>query len=704
MTGYRVTARLRRDHPELDKNGKPTKDKYVTPKGDGRHLYVPPGAKERLDDPQTIIVLVESEKAALALMAWAKRNDMKLLALATGGCWGWHTSRAKSRLAPNGERVDVPGPCDDVKFCNGHLVIVMLDSNARIEIKPDVYWAKSALLVEINKPERGCDLLLCDLPVENGVNGPDDYIAAHGDQAMAELLAQAHKPAYKSAQQQAEAESARAATEHSDDALALKFTEKYKDDLRYTATWGRWSMWNGRVWKPDTTVHVFDRVRAVCRTESAIVKPDSLTLARKIASNATTAAVEHMARSDRRHAATMEQWDADPWLLNTPDGIVDLRTGAICAARREDYLTKLTAAGPGGSCPLWQKFLERITANNSELMAFMQRVCGYALTGNSSEHAFFFCYGIGGNGKGTFVNTFAGLMGDYAKAAPIEILIDSRNERHPTELAGLQGARLVTAVETEEGRRWSESRLKMLTGGDPVSARYMRQDFFEYTPQFKLIVSGNHKPGLRAVDEAIRRRFRLLPFTVTIPEADRDKELGDKLRKEWPGILAWAIQGCLAWQKKGLCAPDAVRNATEDYLFAEDAIGQWFGDRCVQSTTWEFTTVLYQDWQAWAVARGEYPYSEKWFAGKLQDRGFTSKRTNAARGFQGIALRETGGVTDVTDPLYIDALARAHTHTLRPISTDLSHPSLEPNSQGERQPDPAPESDPARGGKRKLKL
>lgn len=173
------------------------------------------------------------------------------------------------------------------------------------------------------------------------------------------------------------------------------------------------------------------------------------------------------------------------------------------------------------------------------------------------------------------MNAATSCLGDYLQTAPIETFTVSNQDRHPTELARLRGARLVTAMETEEGRRWAESRIKALTGDDPVAARFMRQDFFEYRPQFKLDISGNHKPSLRSVDEAIRRRFNLIPFTVTIPEEERDPELGDKLKAELPGILAWAIQGCLIWQAEGLSPPKAVTEATEAYLQAEDSVSAW---------------------------------------------------------------------------------------------------------------------------------
>lgn len=430
-------------------------------------------------------------------------------------------------------------------------------------------------------------------------------------------------------------------SEYSDDTLALKFTERYSDHLRFTAARGQWHFWDGKVWRPDTTIAVLDLARKICREQSASCHDERLTM--RIASAPAVYAVERLARADRRHAATVDQWDSDPWPLNTPGGVVDLRTGVLRAASREDYCTKITAVAPCGECPKWFTFLSRITDGNRALQDFLQRMCGYALTGVTREHALFFLYGTGANGKSVFLNTIAGIMGDYATTAPVETFIESRHQNHPTDLAGLQGARLVSAVETEDGRRWAESKLKVLTGGDRISARFMRQNFFQFVPQFKLFVAGNHKPGLRTVDEAMRRRFNLLPFTVTIPRGERDLELGNKLKEEWPGILQWMIEGCLAWQREGLCAPKVVSDATRDYLASEDSIARWMEDRIiVEKDGWESATDLFVDWRQWREANGEYVGSQKMFSESLGTReGISPKRTGSARGFQGIALRKS---------------------------------------------------------------
>jgi putative DNA primase/helicase len=326
----------------------------------------------------------------------------------------------------------------------------------------------------------------------------------------------------------------------SDDWLALAFTKRHADDLRYCALWGQWLHWDSARWKIDETKKIFDLVRKVVR--EIAVECNEPKVSKQIASSKTIAAVKTMTESDRQHATHSDEWDADLWLLNTPTCTVDLRTGEKRGHSKGDYITRIAEVGPGGECPNWLAFLDRITGGNKELQAYLQRVVGYALTGMTTEHAMFFLYGTGANGKSVFLNTIKGILAEYQKTAPIETFIESHSDKHPTDLAGLRGARLVTAVETEQGRRWAESKIKTLTGGDPVSARFMRQDFFEFTPQFKLLIAGNHKPTLRSVDEAIKRRFNLIPFTVTIPAEERDPDFAEKkLQPEWPGILGTEV-------------------------------------------------------------------------------------------------------------------------------------------------------------------
>ena len=416
-----------------------------------------------------------------------------------------------------------------------------------------------------------------------------------------------------------------------EDRLALAFAGERANDLRYVAPWGRWLAWDGTRWDFDDTLHTYDRIRDLCR-DLSMKAPARL-----------VAAVEKLARSDRRLAATIDQWDHDHWLLNTPGGVVDLKTGVLRPHQLDDYMTKITSVAPDDAflTPCWDAFLNLVTGNNKELISLLQRMAGYALTGSTEEHALFFLHGGGDNGKSTFISTVTGIVGDYHRTASIETFTASPTEQHPTDLAGLRGARLVTAIEVEEGRRWAEAKIKALTGGDEIAARFMRCDFFTYTPTFKLMIAANHRPVIRSVDAAIKRRLFLIPFETEIPKKQRIKDFAERrLRAEWPGILAWIISGCLAWQKQGLAPPKAVTEATDAYLADEDAIGTWLEEECTRELPleWEGSSRLYGAWKEWAEAAGEYVGTQRRFVQKLAARGLIPERKDHARGFRGIRL------------------------------------------------------------------
>ena len=317
--------------------------------------------------------------------------------------------------------------------------------------------------------------------------------------------------------------------------------------------------------------------------------------------------------------------------------------------RKEDYCTKATTVGADfdADCPLWRAFLLRIMGDDQPMVDYLQRVCGYMLTGLVSEHALFFGHGAGANGKSTFSSVLLGILGTgpsgYAAVAPISTFTASQHEQHPTDLAMLQGVRCVIAYETEEGRSWDISKIKMMTGGDPITARFMRQDFFTYAPRFKILILGNHKPVLHNVDEATRRRFHLIPFTVTIPEAERDPKLPEKLRAEYPAILAWMIQGCEEWQRSGLAPPSTVREATDRYLHDEDNVSAWISERCTLDKNGYATLLaLFTSWKAWAEANNERVGTAKNLAKALDTRPELNRHNQPGTkraGWQGIKLK-----------------------------------------------------------------
>jgi P4 family phage/plasmid primase-like protien len=431
---------------------------------------------------------------------------------------------------------------------------------------------------------------------------------------------------------------------YSDGALALTFSGRHAHELRYCDQHGAWYIWDGARWSRDVKRRVFTLARATCHDAAA----GANTARDKAAVNSakTVAAVVNLARCDARHAILAEDLDRDPWALNTPGGIVDLRTGKIHPSDPMALCSKVTACTPLHHAlrPRWNQFLDDVTAGDKGLQRYLARLAGYGLTGSTREHVLAFLHGQGGNGKGVFLNSLTAVLGDYARVSPMEVFTDCKSDRHPTELAMLQGARLVTAQETEDGRRWAESKIKALTGGDAITARFMRGDFFTFTPQFKLLFAGNHKPALRNVDEAMRRRLHLVPFTVTIPAEKRDPTLPEKLKDEWPAILAWAIDGCLEWQRIGLAPPAAVLAATDEYLSDEDSFGTWLSECCERdSFSFEITRGLFASWKAWAERAGLQPGTEKRFVGNLRARGLEKTREGGTgrMGFAGVRLIRT---------------------------------------------------------------
>lgn len=397
-----------------------------------------------------------------------------------------------------------------------------------------------------------------------------------------------------------------------EDALALEFTRRHRDELLYVHEWGKWLRWDGRRWAFERTLAVYDLARDITR-EAVAATRDARAKAR-IEAASTVAAVVTLARADRAHARVPEAFDADIWLLNTPAGTADLRSGHMRPHRREDGITKVTPISPADTgAPLWVECLKTWTEGDDELIGFLQRLAGYFLTGSTREEILPIIHGPGGNGKTKWIEAIRSCLGpDYAGGIAMETLIITNGEQHPTDVADLRGKRLAIACETEEGRRLAESKVKLLTGGDRLRARFMRRDFFEFDPTHKLLVIGNHRPALQNVDEAMRRRLVLIPFEAQIPIEKRDPDLAGKLAAERPGILRWMIEGCLAWQRDGLRAPARVTAATESYFETADAFGRW-SDECLvfASSATATKAAAWGSWKAWAEANGEFVGNER---------------------------------------------------------------------------------------------
>lgn len=422
------------------------------------------------------------------------------------------------------------------------------------------------------------------------------------------------------------------------DSIAALFAETRKGQLRYCHTAGAWFRWSGTHWRQDGARLAFNFVRDLARaaTEKSPANEQKASRSAQFA-----AGVERFAQADPIFAVTGEIWDNDPWLLGTPDGTVDLRTGQLRPADPADGITRITAVGPAETdgCPTWLAFLYDVTGGDGGMIRFLQQWFGYNLTGDIREQSLVFAHGDGGNGKGTLLNTIAKILGGYAVNAAMDTFTASKYAKHSTDLAMLKPARMVTASETEEGHAWAESRIKNITGGDPITARFMRQNNFTYMPQFKLTIIGNHKPVLRNIDHAMRRRFNIVPF-IRKPEKV-DRELAEKLKLEWPAILRWMIDGCLDWQRHGLLRPQSVLDDTDAYFSEQDVFGQWISERCELSDfAQQSSSALYANWRDYAIGAGEDPGTQKAFSTRMEQRHFLKTRTKRGAVFVGIAIAQ----------------------------------------------------------------
>jgi putative DNA primase/helicase len=450
----------------------------------------------------------------------------------------------------------------------------------------------------------------------------------------------------------AAAEAENGATPLSDHWCAHRIIDDHHALLRYVAAEDSWYVWDlGRWVKDAVNLAEYHASRTLERLSAALErhgttpqeKKEAIAQSRRLASAYVRDASLKFVQSDPRIVIRPEAFDADPWLLNTPGGVVDLRTGHVDSHRAEVLCSKMTAVAPDFDMPIpqWERFLVEATNCDLELIDYLQRVLGYCLTGTTSEQVFWMIWGPGKNGKSVLLNAVAGLFGSYARTAPMDTFTSTSTERHPTELAMLMGARLVSAAETQAGRRWDEQKVKGLTGGDLVSARFMRQDFFTYQPQFKLLFVGNHKPELRDVDPAMRRRIHLIPFTTT-PRAT-DTQLAMKLRAEWPGILAWAVRGCLQWQAGGLATPAIVLTATEGYFGDQDSTGRWLEEVTRPSDQFHTNEALFESWSEWAGRNGEHRGTMRAFVQRLVTKGLERHKHDLTRksGFMGLQLLNT---------------------------------------------------------------
>lgn len=437
----------------------------------------------------------------------------------------------------------------------------------------------------------------------------------------------------------------------SEDAFAAHFAKIHSDSWRCVKAWNKWFFWDGEAWAEDRTDSRVQPMREIFRKAQYWPLAAELSSSTKRAifgKQATMYSALRLAGTDERLRAEPEIWDADPWILGVPGGAVDLKTGKLVESAREQHLTMRCSVAPEpGEPKLWLSLLKQ-WLGDEDVIAFLHRYLGYALTGDNREQCMVFFYGPAQSGKGTILRTISRILGSadegggkfrsYHYEAPISTFMEARSDRHSTEIAAFYKKRLITSEEPAAGAKWDESKLKWITGGSQITARFIAQDNFSFTMTGKIIVAANHRPRLSTTDKAIRRRMMVIPFEHPVSDEDRDNELDAKIRAEYPQILAWMVRGCLEWQDGGLGMPEKIADSTDSYLESEDTLGAWLAENC------EFEgecdgQALYENYARWCELQGETKWARRGWANALLDRGFTQRKSAGKRLYVGIRTR-----------------------------------------------------------------
>lgn len=629
----------RPDRPRM-RAGKPVK--YETPRGQKNRIDVPPGAGMYLTDPSRDLWITEGcRKADAAYLAG-------LICIALNGVSGWRGTN------PQGGKTALPD-WNDIAL-NGRRVVIAFDSDATR--KPEV----QAQLQQLGNylTSKGADVAYCWLPADGSDKvGLDDYLAAGHDKDDLLKLVHPDPPplAYPTL---VAAEPATQTTNGvsvigvvtdrlTDDGNANSLVTRFADRIRYCTEPGRWYIWDGTRWVQQGARPLGGGVREMAKADArAIAGSDAADKWRgKSLSAIGTSNTITQASTDPRVVVSIHDLDANPWVLNTPTGVVDLRTGDLSAAKAADLHTRVTAVGYDrhAHSDVWDNFLNVTFGGDKDLIGYLQRLIGYSATGQVGPHVLPFAYGGGGNGKGVFLESISKVLGNYATTSPNGFLMARTYSAHETEIARLAGARMVLCSEVNEDDRFDEAKVKQLTGGDTLTARFMRQDHVTFTPTHHLWLVGNHKPAVRSGGRAFWRRCRLIAFQHTVERADEVEDLqGILAHDHGQPVLAWIVQGAIDYCETGLSEPTSVVEATAAYAREQDSVGGFVADRCHlapgSSMVKVKVSVLRTAYDQWCIDNGDDPVTAKRFTQDLVDRfGVNADvRTKAARFYAGIAL------------------------------------------------------------------
>jgi putative DNA primase/helicase len=638
---------LRPDEPRREVKGNKVKTrKYELAPFSENRLDAHPRIQPQLKNVSISLWITEGVKKADALISAGE------CAVALIGVWNFK-GKSRDPLA-NGSSV-LLADFDAIAF-NGRTVYVAFDSD--VMRKAPVQQALARLTAFLR--QRGAHVWHVYLPdkPDGEKQGVDDFLAAGG--TVADLKALARKPEEGPPRTQPQADRISLNEEFTDRNNALILSEHLAETALWVPAWG-WLLWTGARWERDPDG---SRVLALAREllpkhylENALQTADYKERERLC---------EHAKRAHKRHnlsnalelakgdlRAEPKEFDQDPWLLNCNNGVLDLRTGELHPHSPELRLTKLCPVeyNPNAQAPTWSRFLREIFLDDDELIRYVQRACGYSITGDVREDKMFICWGTGANGKSTLLQTLRHVLGDYAGAIAPAAIVQRGRDSHPTAVADLYGLRFAIAIETEEDQRLAEAQVKALTGRDAIKARFVHRDYFEFEPKAKIWLATNHRPLIRDTSPAIWRRIALIPFRAFFPPERQDKTLGEKLWEERAGILAWLVAGCLAWQQQGLGECDAVAEATESYRSEMDVLQEWLQERCVPDAK-AITPFkeLYDNYLTWCSETDQEPLGKRAFANRLTEKGFEIARLKGdAKARKGLRLKTPADRTDRSD-------------------------------------------------------
>lgn len=454
---------------------------------------------------------------------------------------------------------------------------------------------------------------------------------------------------------------------------AQRFEEQHRTDVRFCKDMRRPLFWNGKRWQIDDTGAIQRKAQETVRRiveEIELVDGDALLIkelrehARRSQSYGRISALVRLAQTLAPLQVELGDLDADPLLLNCRNGTIDLRAGQLLPHSREHLITRMAPVeyDVRAQCPLWLAFLDKVLAGDDAMISYLKRLVGYTLTGYTLEQCLFILAGHGANGKSTLLETLRKMLGDYARHTPSCTLLNN-NLAIRNDLARLRGARLVSAVEIGLGKKLDEALVKQLTGGDPITSRFLFQEYFEHRPTFKLFLAVNHLPEIRGMDHGIWRRIHLLPFNVAIREEEMDRELTYKLEAELPGILNWAVQGCLEWQRHGLEMPVRATAALTEYQGDSDNIADFLGDCCIVRSGARVTIKqLYDRYDAWAEENDGDSIPKKAFGKYLKQKGFKQGKNDGFRFWTGLGLKSNSQEPQEAQPSSITNEVPAQTY------------------------------------------